>query len=99
MKGKPRPGGPQTPVLEHRPALPDVGGHSPPEGLDVSVRTNPVFARFAAEYRACEDAVEGYAADLAGAGTQEELAERWLRTERELQTCSGEVTAGLFDRR
>ena len=68
-------------------------------GLDVSVRTNPVFARFAAEYRACEDAVEGYAAELAGAGTQEELAERWLRTERELQTCSGEATAGLFDRR
>ena len=68
-------------------------------GLDVSVRTNPVFARFAAEYHACEDAVEGYAAELAGAETQEELANRWLRAERELQTCSGEVTAGLFDRR
>ena len=68
-------------------------------GLDVSVRTNPVFARFAAEYRACEDAVEGYAAELAGAETQEEMAETWLRAERELQTCSGEVTAGLFDRR
>ena len=68
-------------------------------GLDVSVRTNPVFARFAAEYHACEDAVDGYAAELADAETQEELAKRWLRAERELQTCSGEVTAGLFERR
>ena len=68
-------------------------------GLDVSVRTNPVFARFAAEYHACEDAVEGYAAELAGAETQGELAKGWIRAEQELQTCSGEVTAGLFDRR
>ena len=68
-------------------------------GLDVSARTNPVFARFAAEYHACENAVDGYAAELAGAETQEELAMSWLRAEQELQTCSGEVTAVLFDRR
>ena len=68
-------------------------------GLDVSVRTNPVFARFAAEYHACENAVDGYAPELAGAETQEELAMSWLRAEQELQTCSGEVTAVLFDRR
>ena len=65
-------------------------------GLDVSVRTNPEFARFAAEYDACEDMAGDHAMELAKAETSEQMAKMWLRAEAELKACSDNVTTRLF---
>ncbi len=66
-------------------------------GMDITVRTNPEFARFAAEYDVCEEEASGHAAALVEAETPERMAKAWLRAEKELQACSGEVTAKLFE--
>ena len=66
-------------------------------GLDVSARTNPEFARFAAEYDVCEEAAWKYAKELARQGTPEKAAETWLRAEHELNACADEVTHKLFN--
>ena len=68
-------------------------------GLDVSVRTNPAFARFAAKYDVCEEESSRFGTELAQAETPELMAEIWLRAERGLRACSDEVTASMFDRR
>ena len=65
-------------------------------GLDVSVRSNPEFARFAAEYDTCENMTGGHAIELAEAKTSEQMAKTWLRAEEELKACSDNVTARLF---
>ena len=65
-------------------------------GLDVNVRTNPEFARFAAEYNACEEMTKDHAMELAKAETSEQMAKMWLRAEAELKTCSDSVTTKLF---
>ena len=65
-------------------------------GLDVSVRTNPEFARFAAEYDACEDMAGDHAMELAKAETSAQMAKMWLRAEAELKACSDNVTTRLF---
>ena len=69
------------------------------KGLDVSVRTNPAFARFAAKYDVCEEESSRFGTELAQAETPELMAEIWLRAERGLRACSDEVTARMFDRR
>ena len=65
-------------------------------GLDVNVRTNPEFARFAAEYNACEEMTKDHAMELAKAETSEQMAKMWLRADAELKACSDSVTTRLF---
>ena len=69
------------------------------KGLDVSVRTNPAFAVFAAKYNVCEEESGRFVTELAQAKTPEQMAEIWLRSERGLKACSDTVTSSLFDRR
>ena len=69
------------------------------KGLDVSVRTNPAFAIFAAKYNVCEEESSRFVTELAQAKTPEQMAEIWLRAEGGLSACSDTVTATLFDRR
>ena len=69
------------------------------KGLDVSVRTNPTFAIFAAKYNVCEEESSRFVTELAQAKTPEQMAEIWLRSEEDLKTCSDTVTASLFDKR
>ena len=68
------------------------------KGLDVSVRTNPAFARFAAKYDVCEEESSRFGTELAQAKTPERMAEIWLRAEGDLRACSNAVTATIFDR-
>ena len=65
-------------------------------GIEVSARTNPEFARFAAEYDVCGEEAAGQAAALAEAETPERMAGIWLEAERKLAVCANRVTAGLF---
>ena len=69
------------------------------KGLDVSVRTNPAFAIFAAKYNVCEEESGRFVTELAQAKTPEQMAEIWLRSERDLKACSDTVTGSLFDKR
>ena len=69
------------------------------KGLDVSVRTNPAFAIFAAKYNVCEEESSRFVTELAQARTPEQMAEIWLRSEGGLKACSDTVTGSLFDRR
>ena len=69
------------------------------KGLDVSVRTNPAFAIFAAKYNVCEEESSRFVTELAQAKTPEQMAEIWLRSEEDLKACSDTVTTSLFDKR
>ena len=69
------------------------------KGLDVSVRTNPAFAIFAANYNVCEEESSRFVTELAQAKTPEQMAEIWLRSEEDLKACSDTVTTSLFDKR
>ena len=65
-------------------------------GLDVSVRTNPDFARFAANYNTCEEEAGRLGEELAGEDQPTRMAEIWLRAERDLKACINTVTASIF---
>ena len=67
--------------------------------LDVSVKTNPEFARFAARYDICEEESERLGAELAGVEEAGRMAEVWMRAERQLKVCASKVTAALFKRK
>ena len=66
--------------------------------LDVSVKTNPEFARFAARYDICEEESGRLGTELAGMEAAERMAEVWLKAERQLKVCASKVTATLFER-
>lgn len=65
-------------------------------GLEVNVKTNPDFARFATRYDVCEILSQDHAGDLAALLTSRELAEAWMQAEQHIRECSNQVTASVF---
>lgn len=65
-------------------------------GLEVNVKTNADFARFATRYDVCEAVSQGYVERLAAAETSEEMARIWIEAERNTRECSDRVTSGIF---
>ena len=100
MRGRPGPGSRWVSCFgawTHRPLMSVMIAQR--KGLDVSVRTNPAFAIFAAKYNVCEEESGRFVTELAQAKTPEQMAEIWLRSERGLKACSDTVTGSLFERR
>ena len=65
-------------------------------GLDVSVRTNAEFARFAANYDVCEESLEEHAKTLEVQESSRKLAGSWTEVERNLRSCIGDINEKLF---
>ena len=66
------------------------------KGLDVNVRTNAEFARFAAMYDGCEDSLGGHADRLGIQESSGQLAGEWIRVDGELKECISQVNQEIF---
>ena len=65
-------------------------------GLEVNMKTNPEFARFATQYDICEKVSQKFVEGLAKAERPTDIADIWLMAEDHITECSNKVTASLF---
>lgn len=66
-------------------------------GLEVTVRTDPEFGRFAAGYAGCEADLPAYARNLAAAAGPP-LAQAWLEAEAGMRDCVNRANARIFQK-